>query len=304
MKVSLKGVTKVYGSQKAVDNISFTVGEGEILGFLGPNGAGKSTTMKMITGFLSPNEGEITLNDRKMADDADWYKSQIGYLSEANPLYKDLYVKEYLEFVGNVHKITNKQSRIKELIEQTGLIKEQNKKIGTLSKGYKQRVGLAQALLHDPKVLILDEPTSGLDLNQIVEIRSLIKSIQKDKTIIFSTHIMQEVEALCSRVIIIDSGKIIADDPIDKLINRIGGNTVLFVEYKGILSDLSSLEAITSVSKVTKNDKNLIEISYNAQYDVREDVFDQMVKANCKIIGMYYQKLDVESIFQKLTKSN
>jgi ABC-2 type transport system ATP-binding protein len=304
MKVSLKGVTKVYGSQKAVDNISFTVGEGEILGFLGPNGAGKSTTMKMITGFLSPNEGEITLNDRKMADDADWYKSQIGYLSEANPLYKDLYVKEYLEFVGNVHKITNKQSRIKELIEQTGLIKEQNKKIGTLSKGYKQRVGLAQALLHDPKVLILDEPTSGLDLNQIVEIRSLIKSIQKDKTIIFSTHIMQEVEALCSRVIIINSGKIIADDPIDKLINRIGGDTVLFVEYKGLLSDLSSLEAITSVSKVAKNNKNLIEISYNAQYDVREDVFDQMVKANCKIIGMYYQKLDVESIFQKLTKSN
>jgi len=304
MKVSIKGVTMVYGSQKAVDNISFTVNEGEILGFLGPNGAGKSTTMKMITGFLNPNEGEITLDDRKITDDEDWYKGQIGYLSESNPLYKDLYVKEYLEFVANVHKITNKQSRIKELIEQTGLTKEQNKKIGTLSKGYKQRVGLAQALLHDPKVLILDEPTSGLDLNQIVEIRSLIKSVQKDKTIIFSTHIMQEVEALCSRVIIIDGGKIIADDPIEILKNRVGGDTVLFVEYKGNISDLSSLKNITSVSKVSKNDKNLLEISYNAQYDVREDVFDQMVKANCKIIGMYYQKLDVESIFQKLTKSN
>jgi ABC-2 type transport system ATP-binding protein len=304
MKVSLQGVSKIYGSQKAVDDVSFTVQAGEILGFLGPNGAGKSTTMKMITGFLLPNAGKITLDDQTIDDNADWYKSQIGYLSETNPLYKDLYVKEYLSFVSNVHKIPNKQGRIKDLIHMTGLEKEQHKKIGNLSKGYKQRVGLAQALLHDPKVLILDEPTSGLDLNQIVEIRSLIKSIQQDKTIIFSTHIMQEVEAMCSRVIIIENGKIIADDPIEKLNARVSGNTVLYVEYIGESFDMNTLRKIPSVKNVILTDKNKIEISYLFTEDIREKVFDQIVKGNGKVIGMYQQKLDVESIFQKLTKNN
>ena len=304
MKVSLQGVSKVFGSQKAVDDVSFDIHQGEILGFLGPNGAGKSTTMKMITGYLQPDKGTIQLDDQTIEQNPDWYKSQIGYLSEGNPLYKDLYVKEYLAFVADVHKINNKKARIDELIQMTGLEKENKKKIGMLSKGYKQRVGLAQALLHDPKVLILDEPTSGLDLNQIVEIRSLIQSIQKDKTIIFSTHIMQEVEALCSRVIIIENGKILADDPIEKLSSRVSNDLILQIEYLGNLQNQSKLQKLEGVLSVQPAGKNKLDIIYQGRFDIREAVFDELVRQNCKLLGMSVSKPDVESIFQSLTKNN
>lgn len=302
MKVSLQGVSKSFGNQKAVDNLSFEVTKGEVLGFLGPNGAGKSTTMKMITGFLKPDAGIISINDYTIEENENQYKNNIGYLSEANPLYKDLYVKEYLSFVADVHKIHNSKSRIDECIQMTGLEKEHKKKIGSLSKGYKQRVGLAQALLHDPGVLILDEPTSGLDMNQIVEIRSLIQSIKSEKTIIFSTHIMQEVEALCSRVIIIESGKLIADDPIEKLSNRVAGELVLQLEYSGNLQNMMKLKNIDGVIKVNTNGTNSLSVSYSAKKDIREAVFDFFVNEKCKLLGMHVIKPDVESVFQTITK--
>ena len=304
MKVSLQGVTKIFGNQKAVDNVSFDVSRGEILGFLGPNGAGKSTTMKMITGYLKPDSGTITIDGRTIDDDENGYKNSIGYLSEANPLYKDLYVKEYLSFVADVHKLQGKKERIKELIHLTGLEKEQTKKIGTLSKGYKQRVGIAQALLHDPGILILDEPTSGLDLNQIIEIRSLIQTIKKDKTILFSTHIMQEVEALCTRVIIIENGKLLADDPIEKLSNRVANDLILQIEYLGEIKNVKRLSELSGVKSVSYAGKNMLSITYPASKDIRESVFDFFVKENCKLLGMYVNKPDVESVFQKITNNN
>ena len=213
MSVRVENLTKVYGDQKAVDNISFSIKKGEIVGFLGPNGAGKSTTMKMITGYLPSTTGSAFVCDVNVQDYPLEIQKRIGYLPESNPLYMDMYVREYLEFLTGVHQLGAKsETRITEIIEQTGLQVEQHKKIGSLSKGYKQRVGIAQAMIHNPEVLILDEPTSGLDPNQIIEIRDLIKTFGKEKTVILSTHIMQEVEAMCDRVIIINKGKIVADD--------------------------------------------------------------------------------------------
>ncbi len=218
MSIQVSGLTKLYDTQKAVDGISFEVKKGEIAGFLGPNGAGKSTTMKMITGYLPPTSGTATVCGFDVVEKPMEVRKRVGYLPEANPLYFEMYVREYLEFSAGIHKIgADKGKRIEEMIEMTGLLKEAHKKIGALSKGYKQRVGLAQAMLHDPEVLILDEPTSGLDPNQIVEIRDLIKRIGADKTVLLSTHIMQEVQAMCSRVIIINNGKIVADDSIGHL---------------------------------------------------------------------------------------
>ncbi len=213
MSVKVENLTKVYGDQKAVDNISFSIKKGEIVGFLGPNGAGKSTTMKMITGYLPSTSGSAYVCDVNVQDNPLEIQKRIGYLPESNPLYMDMYVREYLEFLTGVHQLGDKSAiRINEIIEQTGLQVEQHKKIGSLSKGYKQRVGIAQAMIHNPEVLILDEPTSGLDPNQIIEIRDLIKTFGKEKTVILSTHIMQEVEAMCDRVIIINKGNIVADD--------------------------------------------------------------------------------------------
>ncbi len=217
MSLSVKNITKQYKKQIAVDDISFEIKSGEIVGFLGPNGAGKSTTMKIISCFIPPTKGTVTVCGFDVSNDDLKVKKKVGYLPESNPLYYDMYVKEFLNFIASLHKINNKKERIKEMIEMVGLQNEQHKKIGTLSKGYKQRVGLAQAMIHDPEVLILDEPTSGLDPNQIIEIRELIKNFGKDKTVLLSTHIMQEVESMCDRVIIINEGKLVADDSVESI---------------------------------------------------------------------------------------
>jgi len=212
MSIQVSNLTKVYGKQKAIDDISFNVGKAEIVGFLGPNGAGKSTTLKIITGYLQQDGGNVLVSGQNVNKEPLAIKSLIGYLPEANPLYYEMYIREYLEFIAGLHKIENPKEKIADVIEVTGLSVEANKKIGQLSKGYKQRVGLAAALIHDPEVLILDEPTSGLDPNQIIEIREVIKTLGQNKTVLFSSHILQEVEALCDRVIIINKGKIVADD--------------------------------------------------------------------------------------------
>lgn len=217
MSISVRSLTKVYGSQKAVNDISFELKKGEVVGFLGPNGAGKSTTMKIITGYLPPSKGTAVVCDFDILKEPMEVRKRVGYLPEANPLYYDMYVREYLEFSAGIHKLNNKRTKIEDIIDRTGLNIEAHKKIGTLSKGYKQRVGLAQAMLHDPEVLILDEPTSGLDPNQIVEIRDLITSFGQEKTVLLSTHIMQEVEAMCSRAVIINRGTIVADNSIAAL---------------------------------------------------------------------------------------
>jgi ABC-2 type transport system ATP-binding protein len=219
MSIKVDQVVKIYGAQKAVDNISFEVKQGEIVGFLGPNGAGKSTTMKMITGYLFPDGGNIEVCEIRVAGEGIATKQKIGYLPELNPLYQDMFVREYLEFIAGLHHVTSSKQRIEEVIELTGLTPEANKLIEQLSKGYKQRVGLAAALINDPEVLILDEPTTGLDPNQIIEIREVIRNLGKKKTILFSTHILQEVEALCDRVIIINKGKIVADAPLQELLD-------------------------------------------------------------------------------------
>lgn len=301
MSVVLSGVSKIYGKQKAVDNISFTVGKGEILGFLGPNGAGKSTTMKMITGYLKQDAGTIEVMGLPVSHHETESKKHIGYLSESNPLYKEMYVREYLQFNAQIHQISNPKSRIDYLLESTGLIKEANKIIGTLSKGYQQRVGLAQALIHDPEVLILDEPTSGLDMNQLIGIRALIKSMQAEKTIIFSTHIMQEVQALCSRVIIINDGQIIADDPIEQLQARISGDQILHLELANLSAKTPDFSAIPGVLGVERQD-NLLIISFDKNTDIRPAIFHFAVKHDLVILGMQMITRDVAQIFQQLTK--
>src|SRR3981081_672689 len=217
MSIEVKDLVKIYGEQKAVDTISFRVNKAEIVGFLGPNGAGKSTTMKIITGYLLPDAGTVTVFGIDVKKQPLETKKKIGYLPEANPLYYDMYVREYLDFIAGVHEIKNKKERIEDVITTVGLVPESKKKIGQLSKGYKQRVGLAAALIHDPEVLILDEPTTGLDPNQIVEIREVIKNLGRNKTVIFSSHILQEVEAICDRVIIINKGKLVADNKLSQL---------------------------------------------------------------------------------------
>jgi ABC-2 type transport system ATP-binding protein len=217
MSIEVKQLSKIYGTQKAVDQISFHAKPGEVVGFLGPNGAGKSSTMKMITGYMQADGGSIEVCGLQVTPNGILTKKKIGYLPELNPLYPEMYVREYLSFIGGLHKISNKKNQVEEVIQQTGLLAEANKQIHQLSKGYKQRVGLAAAIIHDPEVLILDEPTSGLDPNQIIEIRNLIKSLGKNKTILFSSHILQEVEAICDRVIIIHKGKIVADSLLEEL---------------------------------------------------------------------------------------
>lgn len=301
MAIEVKGLTKLFGNQKAVDNLSFKTGNAEILGFLGPNGAGKSTTMKMITGYLSPNSGSISVAGINVLADPLAARAQIGYLPETNPLYQDMYVKEYLEFVASIRKLTNSAKRISELIEMTGLQKEQHKIIGTLSKGYKQRVGLAQALMHDPVVLILDEPTSGLDMNQLEDIRNVIRALGKEKTIIFSTHIMQEVQLLCERVLIINEGRLIADDPIEVLQKKVAGHHILHLQ---ILADHVSeavFENIDGVYRV-KFCNNEYLIHFNGHKDVKTAIFNACVRQNYPIGEMWEEMPNVEDVFRKLTK--
>lgn len=301
MSVIVRNLTKIYGAQKAVNNISFEANKGEVLGFLGPNGAGKTTTMKIITCFIPQSEGEVTVCGHKTDEDSMIVRSKIGYLPEHNPLYKDLYVREYLNFVAGLHKIKNKNSRIDEMIEMTGLQREQWKPIQALSKGYRQRVGLAQAMLHDPEVLILDEPTSGLDPNQLVEIRQLIKSIGESKTVIFSTHIMQEVQALCKRVLIINQGKIVANDSVSSLKSKARGESLVTVEFKENVKE-EKLRKIKGVKNVVRLPNNQWQLSAELNEDVREHIFQFAVAEEVALLEMRKEVSSVEDVFQLLTK--
>ena len=301
MSVKVNNLTKIYGTQRALSDVSFEAKAGEILGFLGPNGAGKTTTMKILTCFIPQTEGYAEVCGFDVVKNPLEVRQRIGYLPEHNPLYKDMYVREYLEFVAGLHHLTNKKQRVAEMIERVGLGVEQNKQIGMLSKGYRQRVGLAQAMMHDPSVLILDEPTSGLDPNQLVEIRKLIKELGKEKTVIFSTHIMQEVQALCDRVMIINNGKIVANDTIDMLQNRITGENVVTVELGGAF-DAQLLDKIKGVSAVKKLENNRFQLVSNLKTDVRAEVFRFAVERNLILLEIKKEVFSVEDVFQELTK--
>lgn len=302
MSLQIQHVTKQYDQQLAVDNISFTVHEGEIVGFLGPNGAGKSTTMKMATCFVPPTSGNVMVAGLNVMDHPMEVKKITGYLPEHNPLYLDLYVHEYLEFIGGLYGIRGKvlKSRVGEMIERCGLTHEQNKKIELLSKGYRQRIGLAQALLHNPKVLILDEPTSGLDPNQLIEIRKLIKEVSKDKTVIFSTHILQEVQALCDRVVVINKGKIVADDFLQNLLQRNHANVSVVAEFEGSVevSDLQSLKGVIQVQEISKGKFNLLAA---AGVDIRPELFRFAADKNLSLVGLKQEEASLENIFRALT---
>ncbi len=298
MSIKVEHITKVYGEQKAVNDISFEVQAGEIIGFLGPNGAGKSTTMKILTCFIPQTSGKASVcgfDTEKQSMDV---RKNIGYLPEHNPLYPEMYVKEYLEFAARLHNMKSPKKRIDEMIAMTGLTVEQKKKIGQLSKGYRQRVGLAQAMLHDPKVLIMDEPTSGLDPNQLAEIRSLIKNIGKEKTVILSTHIMQEVQAICSRVIIINKGKIVADDTVEGLKSHQKGMTLVQVEFKERI-DKSLLSKINGIHKVTGD--NQLTIEYSGDEDIREILFRFAVENKYTLLNLNIEKQSLEDVFQQVT---
>jgi ABC-2 type transport system ATP-binding protein len=303
MSIQVKDLTKIYGEQKAIDQISFEIKTGEIVGFVGPNGAGKSTTMKILTGFIPPSSGEAKINNLDLIEKSLEIRKHIGYLPENNPLYLDMYVKEYLEFVAGIYKLgKNTKSRIKEIIEQTGLSVEQKKKIGALSKGYRQRVGLAQALIHDPEILILDEPTSGLDPNQIIEIRNLISQVGKEKTVMLSTHIMQEVEAICDRIIIINKGKIVADDSIDSIYSHTKDQLITVIVEFDKTPDQKQLEKIELVDKVAKvDDKNWL-IQSTSTEDIRPKIFNFAVKSDLAVLSMQKKEKSLEEVFQELTK--
>ena len=303
MSLSIQSLTKSYGEQKAVDNLSFEVNGGTIMGFLGPNGAGKSTTMKMVSCYLSPTSGTAKVCGHDILENPLEVRKHIGYLPENNPLYLDMYVKEYLNFVAGIHALDNKSNRIKNLIEMTGLGKEQHKLIGALSKGYKQRVGLAQAMIHNPDVLILDEPTSGLDMNQLVDIRNLIKELGKEKTVILSTHIMQEVQALCDRVIIINNGILVADDPIENLQSKIEGEDKITINLTNNDIDIQKLTALKGINAVTKTAGGIV-INSDSKIDVRPSIFKAAVNHGWIIIEMKKEVISVEHVFQKLTKED
>ena len=300
MSVIVENLVKTFDTQNAVDDISFSVSKGQILGFLGPNGAGKSTTMKMITGYYPQTSGTIKVCGIDTNDDALLVKSKIGYLPEHNPLYLEMYVYEYLSFIAGLHGIKDKKARIELMIEKTGLTKERNKIIATLSKGYRQRVGLAQAMIHDPEVLILDEPTSGLDPNQLVEIRNLIKNIGKEKTVIFSSHIMQEVQEICDKVVIINKGKIVANDSITALQQLQSGQSIISIEFLQPI-DIKIIQSLPQVVKILKNEGNTIEISVLESKKARKDIFDAFVKNGWTLLSLYEKTSSVEDVFQKLT---
>ena len=303
MSVIVKNISKEYGAQKAVNDISFEAKKGEVLGFLGPNGAGKTTTMKIISCYIPQTDGSASVCGFDVNDDPMEVRKKIGYLPEHNPLYLEMYVKEYLNFISKVHKVSGAKSRISDLIEMTGLGKEQGKKIAQLSKGYRQRVGLAQAMLHDPEVLILDEPTSGLDPNQLVEIRSLIKQLGKEKTVIFSTHIMQEVQAICDRVVIINNGNLVADDPIERLQERIKGAVVVNIEFLEKV-EKAALQKISGVASIRKGNKNQWQLTAKNNIDIRPEIFKFATDKKLTLIELHKEKSSVEDVFQTLTKGS
>ena len=305
MSIQIKNITKTYGSQKAVDNISFTVKKGQVAGFIGPNGAGKSTTMKIITGYLPPSEGEAFISGLNALEKSMEVRKIIGYLPENNPLYTDMYIREYLEYVIGLYpdRLTknNKRKIIDNTIEITGLGPEQHKKIATLSKGYRQRVGLAQAIIHDPEVLVLDEPTSGLDPGQIVEIRNLISELGKEKTVLLSTHLMQEVEAICDRVILISKGKILADD--------LPGNIKSFTEKEKITiivefdktPNIPILSRLKGIIEIKEAGNHILLIEAIRSPDPRTTIFDFAVSNNLKVLSLQKKEKSLEEVFRELT---
>ena len=299
MSIQIENLTKTYGTQNAVNNISFSVNKGEIVGFLGPNGAGKSTTMKILTGYLPATKGTAKVCDIDVQEFPEQAKKKIGYLPEHNPLYLDMYVKEYLYFVAGIFKIKSKKQRVAEMIELCGLQVEQHKKIGALSKGYRQRVGLAQALIHDPEVLILDEPTTGLDPNQLIEIRNLIKAIGKEKTVLFSSHIMQEVQEISDRVIIINEGDLVANDEVGQLQHAKKSNEVYILELSEKIGTnlFNHIDGVLDVKIATPGT-----LIFEADRDIRKDLNKRIVEKDLTLLTMRKEERTLEQIFQELTK--
>jgi len=301
MSIEVKNLLKVYGEQKAVNNISFKVNKGEIVGFLGPNGAGKSTTMKIITGYLEQSGGDAYVCGMNVADEPLETKKKIGYLPELNALYYDMFVREYLAFVAEIHKVENPKKKIESVIGLTGLTIESKKKIGQLSKGYKQRVGLAAALIHDPEVLILDEPTSGLDPNQIIEIREVIKKQGKDKTVLFSSHILQEVEAVCDRVIIINKGELVADDKLSNLRQRSSSSNTVKVSFKESL-EKEMLQQLPAARSVNKTDANNWQLATDNPEQLRKQILELSLQHNLNIVSLQNESQSLEDVFRSLTQ--
>jgi ABC-2 type transport system ATP-binding protein len=298
MSIEVQNISKSYGTQKALDKVSFSVKKGEIVGFLGPNGAGKSTLMKILTTYLNADEGVARVNGNDVKEAQLQVQQSVGYLPEHNPLYLDLYVREYLAFNADVYKVAT--SRIEEVIQLTGLSPESHKKIGQLSKGYRQRVGLATALLHNPEVLILDEPTTGLDPNQLVEIRNVIKSVGKDKTVFLSTHIMQEVEAICDRVIIIDQGKIVTDKKLDKLVAE-EKEQIIEVEFDKTVEE-NLLAGLANITTYRNSADNLWLLTFNTEEDMRPNLFDFAQANGLKTLQISLKSKNLEQIFREKTK--
>jgi ABC-2 type transport system ATP-binding protein len=302
MSVKVKALTKLYGEQKAIDQLNFEIAEGQIVGLLGPNGAGKSTTMKILTGYLPQSSGQAWVHGLDTEKQALEVRRLIGYLPESNPLYYDMYVREYLQYAGGFYKLDQLAKRVDQMIERTGLGIEQHKKIGQLSKGYKQRVGLAQALLHDPQVLVLDEPTSGLDPNQLADIRQLIREMGQAKTIILSTHIMQEVEAMCQRVIIINRGRLVADDAVKALQQRVKGETVVEVEFSQAINE-ADLRKQPYVSQLKKTGNNSYEVRSQGKEDLRQQLFAYAVAKQMSVLNMSKKENSLEEVFRELTNN-
>ncbi len=301
MSISARNITKLYGQQKALDDVSFEIGRGEVVGFLGPNGAGKSTMMKVLTCYIPQNSGEASVCGFDVREASMDVRRNVGYLPEHNPLYTDLYVREYLAFVAGIFKLKNVDARVKEMIGIVGLESEQHKKIGQLSRGYRQRVGLAQAMIHDPQVLILDEPTSGLDPNQLEEIRGLIKQLGREKTVMLSTHIMQEVEAICTRVIIIDKGRIVADDTASTLRNASRKREAIEVEFDSAVEE-KQLLAIAGVDKAQRKTGNTWLLACGGDIDIRPAVFQFAVDSGIKVLAMQKAERGLEEVFKELTR--
>lgn len=301
MSIIVQNVTKQYDTQLALNDVSLTIGKGEIVGLLGPNGAGKSTLMKIITCFIPPTKGTVSVEGFDIWEQSMEVRRCVGYLPEHNPLYLDMYVKEYLEFVAGIHHITGQEavSRINEMIDMTGLGVEMHKKIGALSKGYRQRVGLAQAMIHNPSVLILDEPTSGLDPNQLIDIRGLIKELGKEKTVLLSTHIMQEVEALCDKVVIINKGVVVANDNIENLTKE--SDNVLVVEFDGMVT-MEMLKHIIGLKQAKSIDESRWILESKADLDIRQDLMRWAINNNVIIKSMQREETSIEECFQRLTR--
>lgn len=300
MSIEIKNVTKEYGLQKALNEVTFTVKRGEILGFLGPNGAGKSTLMKIITCYIPPTSGTVIVDGYDVREDSLEIRKNVGYLPEHNPLYLDMYVQEYLSFIAGLHKLPKKKEKVSNVVELVGLEIEQNKRIGELSKGYKQRVGLAQALIHDPNVLILDEPTSGLDPNQLADIREVIKRIGKEKTVMFSSHIMQEVEAICDRIVIINRGNLLVDQDANQIMKASSDRQIVRVEFDQVVSK-NELKQIDGVSKVTQLEGNEWEISSLQSQDLRASISKFAGAKGILVLSLQKETQKLENIFKDLT---